>query len=54
MPYHPTHSGWMVLGFMADYRPHNPLVAGSSPANQNNIYTGLRCSEKKLFHLLHR
>jgi hypothetical protein len=22
----------MVLGYMADHRPHNPLVAGSSPA----------------------
>ena len=32
MPYHHTHSGWMVLGYMADHRPHNPLVAGSSPA----------------------
>jgi hypothetical protein len=22
----------MILGYMADHRPHNPLVAGSSPA----------------------
>ena len=32
MTYHLTHSGWMVSGFRVDHRPHNPLVAGSSPA----------------------
>ena len=32
MPYHLIHSGWMVSGFRVDHRPHNPLVAGSSPA----------------------
>jgi hypothetical protein len=31
MPYHILHSGWMVLGCMADHRPHNLLVPGSSP-----------------------
>jgi len=32
MTYHLIHSGWMVLGYMADHRPHNPLVLGSSPS----------------------
>ncbi len=31
MPYHLIYSGWMVLGCMADHRPHNPSVPGSSP-----------------------
>jgi len=27
MPYHLAHSGWMVLGYMVDHRPHNPLCS---------------------------
>jgi len=30
--YHHTHSGWIVLSVMEFSLPHNPLVAGSSPA----------------------
>ena len=32
LPYHLTHSGWMVLIGVEVHLPHNPLVLGSSPS----------------------